>query len=309
MPLTIPRSIAKEAVLRRKGLGAWLKSFDVILDTRAGDSFADIYTFSYLVRMSAVPLYAMALGVPLVMTPQTVGPFSSRRARILASLTLTRARMVMVRDDLSVDPARRLGRKEPIQSTDVAFALPRPTPGDRFDVLLNVSGLLWQKNPHVDHQAYRRAVQKIIDGLEARGRSITLFDHVVGKGPVDNDSFASAQVNADRDEKLPVIAPQTIEDVRDATASSRLVIGARMHACLNALSTGTPAIPMAYSRKFAPLFEPLGWTHTVDLREAGDHATEVLGKVDLDLTAGVDSVLDNADAALDRAVAALRRAA
>ncbi|QNN82680.1 polysaccharide pyruvyl transferase family protein [Brachybacterium sp. Z12] len=126
MPLTIPRSILKEAVLRKRGLGAWFTSFDIILDTRAGDSFADIYTLSYLIRMSTAPFYAMALGVPLVMTPQTIGPFSSRRARLLAAQTLSRARAVMVRDDQSIDTVRRLANREPIQSTDVAFALPRP---------------------------------------------------------------------------------------------------------------------------------------------------------------------------------------
>ena len=49
-------------------------------------------------------------------------------------------------------------------------------------------------------------------------------------------------------------------------ASCRLVIGSRMHACLNALSVGTPAIPLAYSRKFEPLLADLGWRRTVDLR-------------------------------------------
>src|SRR5699024_9500305 len=37
-------------------------------------------------------------------------------------------------------------------------------------------------------------------------------------------------------------------------------------ACLNALSVGTPAIPLAYSRKFAPLLDSVGWTTGFDLR-------------------------------------------
>lgn len=308
MPLTIPRSILKEAVLRKRGLGAWFKSFDIILDTRAGDSFADIYTLSYLIRMSTGPFYAMALGVPLVMTPQTIGPFSSRRARLLAAQTLSRARAVMVRDDQSIDAVRQLAKRDPIQSTDVAFALPRPPRSDQYDVLLNVSGLLWVENPHVDHLAYRQTALDIIDGLERRGRRVTLFDHVIGSGSTDNDSYASGQINDARAEKLPVIAPRTVEDVRASTASARLVIGARMHACLNALSTGTPAIPLAYSRKFAPLFEPLGWSHTVDLRDGSPHAERVLATSELDLEEQVKPVLDNADHALERAVVALRNA-
>ena len=50
------------------------------------------------------------------------------------------------------------------------------------------------------------------------------------------------------------------------------MIGSRMHACLNALSVGTPAIPLAYSRKFAPLLGDLGWAHVVDLRTQASDA-------------------------------------
>ena len=49
-----------------------------------------------------------------------------------------------------------------------------------------------------------------------------------------------------------------------------------MHACLNALSTGVPAIAMAYSRKFAPLFDVIGWPYSVP---AGGPGTETAARV------------------------------
>jgi colanic acid/amylovoran biosynthesis protein len=45
-----------------------------------------------------------------------------------------------------------------------------------------------------------------------------------------------------------------------------------MHACLNALSVGVPALPWAYSRKFKPLLDGLGWTASLDLRTEQDVA-------------------------------------
>jgi hypothetical protein len=48
-----------------------------------------------------------------------------------------------------------------------------------------------------------------------------------------------------------VVAPPDLDDARSIIAGSRVLVGARMHACLNALSTGVPAIAMSYSRKFA----------------------------------------------------------
>ncbi len=309
MPLTIPRSILKEAVLGRKGLKPWLRGFDLIIDTRAGDSFTDIYTLKTLVRMSAAPLYAMRLGVPVVMGPQTIGPFSKRRSQIIASRTLRGSSLVLTRDEGSIDTVRDLARREPVLTTDVAFALPRPARSEVHDVLLNVSGLLWEPNPHIDHQAYRRSVREIVEGLLSRGRTITLFDHVLGTGNLDNDSYASAALNEELPEPLEIVRPESVTEVRATTASARLVIGARMHASLNALSVGTPCIPMAYSRKFAPLFDPLGWRRTVDLRTADNHARAVLEHVDADLEADVRNVLDTAEAAVEDAVQALRRIA
>jgi polysaccharide pyruvyl transferase WcaK-like protein len=75
-----------------------------------------------------------------------------------------------------------------------------------------------------------------------------------------------------------------------------------MHACLNALSVGTPAIPLAYSRKFDSLMRDLGWEHTVDLRTDSDAVNSVLAILDHPgLDAEVQSVIARADVALDSA--------
>ncbi|MET1015339.1 MAG: polysaccharide pyruvyl transferase family protein, partial [Leifsonia flava] len=52
-----------------------------------------------------------------------------------------------------------------------------------------------------------------------------------------------------------------------------------MHACLNALSTGVPAIAMAYSRKFEPLLNSVDWPHSVSLVGDPDPAAAVLRAV------------------------------
>jgi polysaccharide pyruvyl transferase WcaK-like protein len=81
-----------------------------------------------------------------------------------------------------------------------------------------------------------------------------------------------------------------------------------MHACLNALSVGTPAIPLAYSRKFEPLLDDLGWRATVDLRTSTDHVDDVMRlAADDALLAGVGAVRERAEAALGPAEAALRK--
>jgi colanic acid/amylovoran biosynthesis protein len=54
--------------------------------------------------------------------------------------------------------------------------------------------------------------------------------------------------------------------------------GARMHACIAALSSGVPVLPMAYSRKFAGLFGTLGYHHMADCKtETGPEILARLG--------------------------------
>jgi polysaccharide pyruvyl transferase WcaK-like protein len=84
-----------------------------------------------------------------------------------------------------------------------------------------------------------------------------------------------------------------------------------MHACLNALSTGTSAIPLAYSRKFSPLLEDLGWHHTIDLRRRDSYVDEILGKIEesaameadiRELRSKAEELLDNGSQVLQKAV-------
>ena len=82
-----------------------------------------------------------------------------------------------------------------------------------------------------------------------------------------------------------------------------------MHACLNALSLGVPAVPMAYSRKFAPLLEDLGWRHTVEVSGSGEGvAHAVIEQLPLAESDDVAALRLEADRRVESAVQALRQA-
>ncbi|MBM6979715.1 MAG: polysaccharide pyruvyl transferase family protein [Actinomyces succiniciruminis] len=264
------RGLLKERVTGAHGLFDWLASFDLVLDTRSGDSFADIYGLERLRNMSRFPEVLHHLGVPLVLTPQTIGPFNTRRGARMARRALNHARLVASRDARSAACAAQLGRPVDVESTDVVFAIDHPQVATTRDVVLNVSGLLWGDNPHVDAARYRHDVLEVARRLQAQGRTITLLAHVVGpdESAGDNDRHPLTDLQRELGD-VEVIVPQgpdALDQVRNAVGSARVVLGSRMHACLNALSMGTPAIPLAYSRKFAPLLSGIGWEHVVDLR-------------------------------------------
>ncbi|GIG28916.1 polysaccharide pyruvyl transferase family protein [Cellulomonas marina] len=304
VPVDDWRAVLKGQAKPGSELRRWLAGFDLAVDTRAGDSFADIYGRHRLHTMSTLAELVTESGVPLVLGPQTIGPFRSRWSRAVGAWSLRRAAVVMARDSISAAYADGLGHPVDVLTTDVVFALPRPVVERTRDVLLNVSGLLWAPNPHVDHEAYRRTVLAVARGLRAEGRTVGLLAHVLDSPLSDNDVPAVQAVAAELGD-AEVVVPTSLEDVREATASARLVVGSRMHACLNALSTGTPALPLAYSRKFDPLLRDLGWRHSVDLRQVADPAPLVVRLAGTDLGAEVEEARERADALLEPAVAAL----
>ena len=318
LPFGRIRSLAKERVTGKLGMQRWLGAFDLAIDTRSGDSFADIYGLHRLGVMTAVAELAVQAGVPLVLGPQTIGPFATRRGQLLARHSLRRATVTMARDTESARQAEALGHPAEVLATDVVFALPVPQSAPARDILLNISGLLWNANPHVDYEKYRVVVSGVYRELSASGRRVSLLAHVLDSHSADNDVPAIREFVAATAPGAEIVLPTNLDEVRAAVASAKLVIASRMHACLNALSVGTPAIPLAYSRKFEPLLRDLGWQHTVNLRDADsergtdnmrdaeDRVREVVAQLDDHLEAKVPTVLEKAQRSLGLAENALR---
>jgi len=300
----IPRALLREAVLNSRGGRDWIRSFDLVVDMRAGDSFADIYGRLRIRAQSAFAEFARDCGVPVVMGPQTIGPFRTREGRLIARRSLRRAVLVMARDHVSAEAAARLGRPVDVLTTDVAFALPVPEPDGRRDVVVNVSGLLWDGDDHGPRQTYRATVRDLLTGLQRAGREVTLLAHVLDSDPADRDGPVVTSLAAEFG--LEHVIPTGLTHVRSVLRGSSLVFGSRMHACLNSLSVGTPAIPLAYSRKFAPLLSDIGWEHVVNLTEpdAAGRALE-LASLGPRLDSDVKQVRVRADVLLEAAVRAL----
>lgn len=280
LPWGRPRSLMRERLTGRAGMMDWLGGFDVLWDTRSGDSFADIYGPARHAKMALVHEFAAQAGVATVIAPQTIGPFRSLRGRALARRNLRRSRLAFARDPLSAAAASALGRPVDATATDLVFGIEQPQGLEATrDVLLNVSGLLWKPSTHVDNERYRSNVRSVIDQLLAAGRSITLLPHVLHSHDSDNDVPVSVALAEEYSGRIDVRVPDDLDDARRVISASQVVIGARMHACLNALSTGVPAVAMAYSRKFAPLMDSIGWDNVVSLRTDADPATSVISAV------------------------------
>lgn len=276
VPWGRPRSLIRERLMPRVGMQEYLRQFDLVWDTRSGDSFSDIYGLSRHLTMGLVYEFALQAGAVGVLAPQTVGPFNSRRATWIAQRNLKRSTAVFSRDPASSIAAEKLGTRPTALSSDMVFGIDEISASKTRDVLLNVSGLLWRENPHVNAENYREAMFRTAENLHAEGRRVSLLAHVLDSPDPDNDVPAIRELSQTLSYNPELIVPTDLDSVRETIASSKLVIAARMHASLNALSLGVPAIPLAYSRKFAPLMDSLGWKHSLDLRDSQELPDEIL---------------------------------
>lgn len=274
------KGIFKDLGRPRGPVKKFMKQFDVVLDTGAGDSFTDIYGLKRLALMVYTQGIIQRQRTPIALGPQTLGPFTTTLGRLAARRSLKRMAAVIARDSASAEYSKTLGFPVDALSTDVVFALPQPVPRGDHDVLVNVSGLLWSQNPHVDSELFQRQIRDLCGRLIQRGRRVTLLAHVIENATIDNDVPAVRALADQLDNSVDVLIPNSLEEVRAHIASSQLVIGSRMHACLNALSVGVPTIPWAYSRKFAPLMRDIGWKRLVDLREEKDPVAATLAILD-----------------------------
>ena len=256
-----------------------IRSCDLVLDIGGGDSFADIYGWKRFAYFCLSKAYVLTARRPLVLCPQTIGPFEKPFNRFAARYLMARARMTFARDDLSFTYAKDLGVERLAEASDVAFRLPAtpPLPGlsksDKIRVGLNVSALLYYGGYNRSNMFgltvnFEELIRSLL--IEWSGRDeleIHLVPHVLPNDTEVEDDYALCR-------KLAAAHPGVIvapgfphpSAAKGYIAALDFFAGARMHACIAALSSGVPVAPLAYSRKFAGLFGSLGYHATIDLK-------------------------------------------
>jgi polysaccharide pyruvyl transferase WcaK-like protein len=304
------RVAARLGLRRLQPMLRLLDGLDLILDISAGDSFSDLYGDWRFQSVSAPKLLALDLGIPLVLLPQTYGPFEGTAAKELAARILSNANSVWARDARSLEVARSTARPDTDPQrfhlgVDVAFGLPARQPDDpglidaieafrsRFATIvgLNVSGLLYNE-PGEDQRRYgmRAPYRDIIGGIMDRlvsldGVGILLVPHVTtpGQETRDCDATASSRIRstlppAQRERFL--FAPDSLGAMQAKWVISHTdwFCGTRMHACIAAISQGIPTAAIAYSDKTRGVFESAGVGESVvDPRKI--EGTEVVDRV------------------------------
>ncbi|MHC4416209.1 MAG: polysaccharide pyruvyl transferase family protein [Planctomycetota bacterium] len=276
-----------------------VRNADAVLDGTTGDSFTDLYSRRRFRVVTLEKTIALEQHRPLILLPQTIGPFLSARARRIARRIVRAATMVWARDQRSYRTLRDLlGRdfdtKRHRCGVDLGFGLEAQEPAcrlpGRLDTWLaggarrplvgfNASGLIFndaggQARRFRLRADYRRAVIRFLERiLHETDANILLVPHVLTTpGHFENDPDACAavadtlgRIDAERVACLP--GGFSPGETKWIIARTDWFSGTRMHAAIAALSSGVPTAAIAYSPKTLGVLESCGQGgHVADLR-------------------------------------------
>ena len=102
-----------------------IKRCDFVVDLTQGDSFADIYGNERFMLYTKIKELVEKLHVPLILGPQTYGPFNDEKNQKYAKKVIDNAYKVISRDQASADYIASFSNKDVEVTTDLAsFNIP-----------------------------------------------------------------------------------------------------------------------------------------------------------------------------------------
>lgn len=238
------------------------------VDLTEGDSFSDIYGQQRFDGATYVKEIICRWKKPLILGPQTYGPFKEVKNQNRAKKVIEKAYCVMARDQMSADCVAHFSKKKVYVTTDLAFGLPfekgNQIKSGKIKVGINISSLLVKRKEESTEinfslkTDYDLFVQRILNYLTEKDQyDVYVIPHV------GNDAGAQFKNQFPKAKYLSAFSNPV--DAKNCIAEMNVLISARMHATIAAFSSGVATIPTAYSRKFNSLYENLEYPYVVDL--------------------------------------------
>lgn len=261
------------AALARRKMVDKLHSIDVLFDLTQGDSFTDMYDDGHrLITYAHTRDAAFEMGIPVILGPQTIGPFETESGVEIARRTLRNAGLVIARDELSSACAKQVAGLDVPVTTDLAFGLPYDhearLESSHVRVGINPSGLLVKDafEGGLDTSGFKTDYDDYLAGLcewleRQTNWEVHLISHVIG-----GDSPVCRRIKAEHPRFVLHDDFDNPVDAKTLISTMDVFLGSRMHATIAALSSGVPVVPVAYSRKFSGLFGSVDYDVCIDLR-------------------------------------------
>ena len=277
---------------------------DLILDISAGDSFTDIYGIKRYIYTTLPKLISIKMKKNCILMPQTIGPFNYKITRGLSKYIVNKCYMNFARDIVSYNyllNSLNVVKTKAILAPDLAFNM-LPSQEELIDNIieknsknqapligLNISALLFNGGYTNNNQFkliinYKNLIEKIIQYFIEKNCNIILVPHVLCSEENVEDDYSLCRKIAYKIKKyypyIYTFEKKYKEDqIKAIIGQCDFFIGSRMHACIGAISMGVPTVPVAYSRKFAGIWDIYGMKDCIANAKTMN-IEEIIAKID-----------------------------
>lgn len=221
--------------------------------------------WSMLVPRTMAVLVARFLGKPVVMFPNSIGPFRTRIGRFLSRLALNRCDYILVREPVSFKIADSLKVRSPkILTSDIAllFSADHEPPVEDFSKpALGVcpgvySNTLSEAGIRGYVQAHARALDKAI---EEYGFHVVFLPHYVTGFRHDDLEISKLIVSQMRNaDQARIVNVKTAGQFKALINNVDMLVSSKMHPAVMAASAYVPTVYVAYDHKQVGFFSSLG---------------------------------------------------
>jgi colanic acid/amylovoran biosynthesis protein len=209
------------------------------------------------------------LGKPVIFAPQSFGPWASRRQALRIGRCLSRASLVLAREDPSLEALRAMGVDSRVmaRAVDSAFAFDAPAQGWRQrlslgvdDVVVGITARNWLEPELQDR--YERALAAVIDQIQIHpNMRAVLIPQVKSAYQGDDDRIVNERVAAYcRADRPPLVVADWSNhyELKALYADLDLLIGTRLHSVIFSLTSSVPSIAIGYEHKTIGIMRDLG---------------------------------------------------
>ncbi len=249
--------------------GKAIRNISVVAAINGGDGFSDIYDDKTFYSRLYDSKIAMKRNIPLILLPQTIGPFDKKNNLKIAEKILRYSQKIYVRDDKFVKTLQDMGLAYE-KTKDLSYYMKPQKWNFRAEnnaIGINISGLAYSNHFRAlvgQFDCYPQLIERLIVHFQEKGNNVYLIPHSYHSGipEVDNDDIVACQLAYDKlpDKKNVILVNNnlTSPQVKYVISKMKFFIGTRMHANFAAIYTGVPVFGLAYSYKFKGAFDANG---------------------------------------------------
>lgn len=222
--------------------------------------------WSMLLSRTMDVMVARSLGKPVILFPNSVGPFRTWIGRFLAKLPLNSCDYLLIRDPISYNIVDKLGVKSSkLLTYDTALLFEEPKPAitiiDSFSKpTIGVSAGIYSSSLSKDDvQNYIEAHAKALDdAIQKYGFFVLFIPHYIS-GFSNDDLDVSKRIMEKMKNKhqAKIIKTESVTEFKLLLNQMSLVLSSKMHPAILAASAYVPVVCIVYDHKQTGFFQRL----------------------------------------------------